>query len=296
MRRLRLRCRGDLRPRRAGAGLDAGRLRGGQRRAELPPRRGPAGELDLRFVAHRPRRWGLALRCRGAAPSLGLEAATHSASTAVTRAGSAWRRPRARWIASARRASPAPGDPRWSIARDFVRMARRVAGPAHRVGVGRGAGGHATARRSRARRAHRFSAGGVLVRGRSPLRRFRPPESSAWSAHRFVRGAALATKLPAVFLAIVVAGWVVWARGRQGLREVAVMGLLACIVAIAVNPNAWVDPLHKLETWIRLSTTRKDFHPIRSFYFGRTYSFHPPWHYPWVELFATMPLECSRWP
>ena len=103
-------------------------------------------------------------------------------------------------------------------------------------------------------------------------------------------GCALATKLPGAFLAVVIAGWILWVRRTGGLRELVVVAVVAAVVAIALNPNGWVDPVEKLRTWLRLSTTRKDFHAIRSFYFGKTYAFHPPWHYPWVQLFATTPL------
>jgi hypothetical protein len=104
-------------------------------------------------------------------------------------------------------------------------------------------------------------------------------------------GLALATKFSAVLLPIVLVPWLALFR-RDRLRELHLFLLVAAIAFVAVNPLFWAEPLASAREYVRQGIGRRDIllDQLPTFYFGRTYVFRPPWHYPATMLVLSLPL------
>jgi len=103
-----------------------------------------------------------------------------------------------------------------------------------------------------------------------------------------VWGLALATKVNAVFVPIVLGAWLLLFRRepRQFLRLV-IMGLVAVLVFFAAWPWLYQHTLERLITYIGFITVNH--WQIGQYYLGQ---FHipPPWHFSFVMLWAVIPL------
>jgi hypothetical protein len=104
-------------------------------------------------------------------------------------------------------------------------------------------------------------------------------------------GLALATKFSAVLLPLALFPWLLAFR-RDRLRELPLFLVAAAATFAAVNPALWADPAAALGEYLRQGFGRREISmaQLPTFYLGRMYVFHPPWHYPLVMLLLTLPL------
>jgi 4-amino-4-deoxy-L-arabinose transferase-like glycosyltransferase len=114
----------------------------------------------------------------------------------------------------------------------------------------------------------------------------------AWAG--LLWGLALATKLSAILLPAALLPWLVAFR-RDALRQLPLFGVLALVAFVAVNPLAWVHPVETLTEYVRQGTARRhlEIAQLPTVYFGRLYTYRPPWHYPLVMLAITAPIGIS---
>jgi hypothetical protein len=110
-------------------------------------------------------------------------------------------------------------------------------------------------------------------------------------ASGLLAGAACATKFTGVLLAPVLAGWLLW-RGRWTWKGALILAASALAVFLVVNPVMWVEPLRGIQWFVGASVERSEhaWTRIQTYYFGRTYQFRPPWHYPFVWTAVVIPL------
>ncbi|MBA2564236.1 MAG: glycosyltransferase family 39 protein [Gemmatimonadetes bacterium] len=104
-------------------------------------------------------------------------------------------------------------------------------------------------------------------------------------------GLAMATKFSAVLLPLVLLPWLAAFRPER-LRELPLFAGAAIVAFVAVNPPAWGDLPGALNEYLRHALERRDSvtSQLPTFYFGRLYTFRPPWHYPLAMLALTTPL------
>ena len=104
-------------------------------------------------------------------------------------------------------------------------------------------------------------------------------------------GMALATKFTAVLIIGPLALWTLIYRDRSSLRNFILMLLVAPLIAIALNPGWWYDPVAKISAYVTTSLTRDKHIPIPTLYFGQALPFRPHWSYAPVMTALTIPLS-----
>jgi hypothetical protein len=104
-------------------------------------------------------------------------------------------------------------------------------------------------------------------------------------------GMALATKFTAVLIIGPLLLWAVLYRDRSSLRNFILMLLVAPLVAIALNPGWWYDPVAKISAYVTTSLTREDHIPIPTLFFGQALPFRPHWSYAPIITALTIPLS-----
>jgi len=104
-------------------------------------------------------------------------------------------------------------------------------------------------------------------------------------------GMALATKFTAVLIIGPLALWAIIYRDRSSLRNFILMLLVAPLIAIALNPGWWYDPVAKISAYVTTSLTRQEHIPIPTLYFGQALPFRPHWSYAPVMTALTIPLS-----
>ncbi len=104
-------------------------------------------------------------------------------------------------------------------------------------------------------------------------------------------GMALATKFTAVLIIAPLALWAVIYRDRSSLRNFILMLLVAPLVAIALNPGWWYDPVAKISAYVTTSLTRNEHIPIPTLYFGQALPYRPHWSYAPVMTALTVPIS-----
>lgn len=117
----------------------------------------------------------------------------------------------------------------------------------------------------------------------------RQRRSVAWDVALGVAwGAALATKINALFVLPLLLVWIL-AFARRGflIRRVIVAGVIGLPTFIALWPWLYHDTLARLIAYIRFITV--DHWKIAQWYFGEALM-PPPWHFPFVMLVAVTPL------
>jgi len=104
-------------------------------------------------------------------------------------------------------------------------------------------------------------------------------------------GAAAATKFSGLLLLPVLAIWLL--ANRSGLAALLALCLAGALVFIAVNPVMWVDPVQGIRDYLHAGLDRSAAENTRiaTQYFGTTYVFRPPWHYPYVWTAIVFPLS-----
>ncbi len=104
-------------------------------------------------------------------------------------------------------------------------------------------------------------------------------------------GAALATKFTGLLLVPVLLCWLVI---RQSLRFRNALPLVigAAVLFVAVNPALWVEPIRGVHDYLGSGFGRVDDAgtQLQTHYFGRVYSFRPPWHYAFVWTAVVIPI------
>jgi 4-amino-4-deoxy-L-arabinose transferase-like glycosyltransferase len=104
-------------------------------------------------------------------------------------------------------------------------------------------------------------------------------------------GMALATKFTAVLIPAPLVLWALVYRDRASLRNFILMLLVAPLVAIALNPGWWHDPIAKIGAYVATSLSRDEHIPIPTLYFGQALPFRPHWSYAPVMTALTIPLS-----
>lgn len=103
-------------------------------------------------------------------------------------------------------------------------------------------------------------------------------------------GAAVAVKFTAVLIPVAFTLWALLSRDRQSLRNLVLCLVLAPLVAVALNPGWWYDPIAKIAAFLHASTTRESVIPIPTMLLGTVYRFSPPWYYAPLMMAITIPL------
>lgn len=104
-------------------------------------------------------------------------------------------------------------------------------------------------------------------------------------------GLGMATKFTAFLLPVPLAAWMlVAARSRRSVLALTAGVGLALLVAIAVNPAAWPDPLAYQVRLFEESLGREATVPISTFYDHRSYTFVVPWDHAIVMTIVTLPV------
>ncbi len=104
-------------------------------------------------------------------------------------------------------------------------------------------------------------------------------------------GMALATKFTAVLIPAPLVLWALVCRDRASLRNFVLLLLIGPLVAIALNPGWWYDPVTKISQYVATSLSRKDHIPIPTLYFGQALPFRPHWSYAPVMTALTIPVS-----
>lgn len=104
-------------------------------------------------------------------------------------------------------------------------------------------------------------------------------------------GMALATKFTALIIPAPLVLWALLYRDRASARNFALMLLLSPLVAVALNPGWWYDPIEKISAFVTTSITRDEHIPIQTLYFGQALPFRPHWSYAPVMTSLTIPVS-----
>lgn len=106
-------------------------------------------------------------------------------------------------------------------------------------------------------------------------------------------GAACATKFTGLLLVPVAGVWLALDRTLT-LRRVAILAGVALAVFVLADPLMWVEPWSELSRYLGagLSRASSPVAQIPTHYFGHTYVYRPPWHYPivWSAIVVPLPL------
>lgn len=105
-----------------------------------------------------------------------------------------------------------------------------------------------------------------------------------------IYGAALATKIHALFIPIPLLLWgILTHREKICLNNFLAMVIIAPIVAFLIQPWLWNGTFSQLSEKLISYTHRSITGPIPLYYLGKVYHFSPPWHYPFVMAVVTVP-------
>ncbi len=104
-------------------------------------------------------------------------------------------------------------------------------------------------------------------------------------------GMALATKFTAVLIIGPLLLWAVLYRDRSSLRNFILMLLVGPLIAIALNPGWWYDPVAKISAFVTTSLTRDEHIPLPTLFSGQALPFGPHWSYAPVMTALTIPLS-----
>ena len=116
--------------------------------------------------------------------------------------------------------------------------------------------------------------------------------------HRFLAigtaalGVALATKFTGYLIPLAMLLWMIaYGRSRRAVAGAVLWGLGGLVVAWALNPLMWHDPVAEVLRLVRESLSREDVIPITTYYMGRVWSYSAPWHHVVVMTLITVPLS-----
>lgn len=100
-------------------------------------------------------------------------------------------------------------------------------------------------------------------------------------------GAALLTKIQAIFLPPVVGVWALARWRARGVKPLAVWGVAGLAMLFLFWPWLWFDPFDHFSKYLGRTTARVSLH---AYYLGTVFPDKDvPWHYPWILFAATLP-------
>ena len=105
-----------------------------------------------------------------------------------------------------------------------------------------------------------------------------------------VLGAGLATKFTAVLIPPPLVAWALICRDRRALRALAIALCAAPIIALALHPGWWPDPVGRVSAFVTASLARDISIPIPTMFLGTVYAFSPPWYYAPLMCLVTIPV------
>jgi len=101
-------------------------------------------------------------------------------------------------------------------------------------------------------------------------------------------GAALLTKMNAIFLPVMLTPWALVVYRRRAIRPLLITYGLGAGLFVVGWPWMWIDTLDHLHEYVRRGTQRAR---ILAYYFGRAQrDIDLPWHYPLVMTVCTVPV------
>ncbi len=100
-------------------------------------------------------------------------------------------------------------------------------------------------------------------------------------------GLAMATKLHAFFIPFPFLVWVLIFRKWGAWRWALLSAVLAPLIYLATQPYLWWETVDRVRNRF-VDYSEKV--PISTYYLGEWFPGNVPWHYPWVLLFATLPV------
>jgi hypothetical protein len=103
-------------------------------------------------------------------------------------------------------------------------------------------------------------------------------------------GCAIATKFTGVLLPAPLVVWSVVYRNKLAIKNLVLAIPFALLIPLLVNPGWWHDPIAKISAFLQASLLRHETIPIPTYFWGKTYSFSPPWIYAWVMTAITTPV------
>lgn len=105
-------------------------------------------------------------------------------------------------------------------------------------------------------------------------------------------GLGLATKFTAFLLPVPLALWMLLQeRSRRSVTALGIGLAIALLVATAVNPAAWFDPVGYQVRLIAESLSREATVPVSTFYRGASYAYVVPWEHAIVLTVITVPVS-----
>ncbi len=124
----------------------------------------------------------------------------------------------------------------------------------------------------------------ALDRGLSPRWAWIPGVLIGLAACFKITAVVVCAPMVALFLACTYADW------KQCVARLWIVGLTAAIVFYLLNPDWWHAPWVRLGEFVGDSVSRRQWAPFSLLYFGQSYSYRGPFHYPLGILLVTTPL------
>jgi len=104
-------------------------------------------------------------------------------------------------------------------------------------------------------------------------------------------GTALATKFTGYFIPVAMLLWMIaYGRSRRALAGAVLWGLGGLVVAWALNPLMWHDPVAETIRLVQDSLARDELIPISTYFMGRVWGYEVPGHHVVVMTLITVPL------
>ena len=105
-------------------------------------------------------------------------------------------------------------------------------------------------------------------------------------------GLALATKFTGYLIPVAMLLWMIaYGRSRRFVAGAILWGLCGLLVAWAINPLMWHDPVAETLLLVRDSLEREQVVPITTFYLGRVWGYQVPGHHAIVMTLITVPIS-----
>lgn len=104
-------------------------------------------------------------------------------------------------------------------------------------------------------------------------------------------GVALATKFTGYFIPVAMLLWMIaYGRSRRAVSGAVLWGLGGLVVAWALNPLMWHDPVAETLRLVQDSLARDELIPISTYFMGRVWGYEVPAHHAVVMTLITVPV------
>lgn len=105
-------------------------------------------------------------------------------------------------------------------------------------------------------------------------------------------GLALATKFTGYLIPLAMLLWMIaYGRSRRAIAGAVLWGLGGLVVAWALNPLMWHDPVTETLRLVQDTLSRAEVVPIATYYMGRVWGYEVPGHHVVVMTLITVPLS-----